>query len=199
MASFARQLRGGRLAWRFIILAATLFASADALVMPHSAAASKFLHNPLRVSPQTVHPMLATNSRSRPRNIETSRAPTRALRMSAGALALPAAPGKLVKLGSLACALPGGAQLLISKILGYCIFMGSFFLQMPQLLKIFRARSVTGSTPTLRPHIVYAIYLTDMGSFATRHLSFCTLQRSSHQQQHRHLPLPPRAANLNLW
>lgn len=70
--------------------------------------------------------------------------------MSAGALALPAAPGKLVKLGSLACALPGGAQLLISKILGYCIFMGSFFLQMPQLLKIFRARSVTGISLSAR-------------------------------------------------
>ena len=47
------------------------------------------------------------------------------------------------------CAVPSLVEavpfnLLLSKVLGYCIVAGSFFLQLPQLLKIMKSRSVHG-------------------------------------------------------
>jgi uncharacterized membrane protein len=47
------------------------------------------------------------------------------------------------------CALPilveaVSFNVILSKVLGYCIVAGSFFLQMPQLLKIMKSRSVLG-------------------------------------------------------
>jgi len=61
-----------------------------------------------------------------------------------------AGSAKIVKLGALACALPGGFQLFLSKFLGFGILVGSFFLQLPQILKIFRAKSVTGISLSAR-------------------------------------------------
>jgi hypothetical protein len=50
---------------------------------------------------------------------------------------------------ALSCVLAPGVEavafnVVLSKILGYCIVAGSFFLQLPQLIKIMKSRSVIG-------------------------------------------------------
>ncbi len=49
----------------------------------------------------------------------------------------------------LSCVLASGVEavafnVVLSKILGYCIVAGSFFLQLPQLIKIMKSKSVIG-------------------------------------------------------
>jgi hypothetical protein len=68
--------------------------------------------------------------------------------MAAGAQGIFNAPGSgcaiLCAAGGTAKAVESSTQVLISSILGYGILLGSLFLQVPQLYKILKARSVAG-------------------------------------------------------
>jgi hypothetical protein len=61
---------------------------------------------------------------------------------------IPSRPSRLQK-SPLSCVLGANVEVvafnvILSKILGYCIVAGSFFLQLPQLIKIMKSRSVIG-------------------------------------------------------
>lgn len=85
-------------------------------------------------------------SSSRPTRLGRAFVPTMALSVGGGVAAGLKSRAIVASATAAAASTPmaGGLQLLLSKVMGYCMLVGSLFLQAPQIFKIVSSKSVLG-------------------------------------------------------
>jgi hypothetical protein len=105
-------------------------------------------------------------SGSRPTRLGRAFVPTMALSVGGGVAAGVKSRAIVASATAAAASTPlaGGLQLLLSKVMGYCMLVGSLFLQAPQIIKIVSSKSVLGISRASRcdafclTHLTLSLY-----------------------------------------